>query len=369
MRSFFKSSSDKKIIAIRNYIRINNEKTRIELLDRFHSDIHSAISKYSIPENSKKTFFANTVKAEFLQVTLSLKESDISGFVENDKTFLQQLSQLCSDKINIEGANVADHAHEAVWIKDNIAAFIRIYKNRIRTKTGINEDLIDTVSESVIYRTARVIINTLKKDLKKLIFSFGSGKIIINHRFIEEYFIEQLQLYVYLFKNKERAHFIMDALVKVKSWALKDIRSKTGDSYTNEELIPYVEDIISSTLVDFLKKYEKQSQNEDAFFLDSSFSTYLIGFIIQANMINKLIKELIEKDFGNKNPPPDESIEPFEPDSSDLIKKIYNCVKDKISKHCLQLFNDIELYSRISQECINEIIKQLSKCKNNWIFP
>ncbi len=212
---------------------------------------------------------------------------------------------------------------------------------------------------AVANRTLRALAYCVIQNNRPL-FGLYNGHVMLSEEAGRGYFFDQVALYVYLYKNKEEAFFLHDALLKVRAYARQKLLQRN-----TPEADAVAKDVMGKVQLDFVRQYDKQ--RTDPFFLDVQMSTYLISFVDKQPEIKGSRKEELLPE--NYDPPADDP-----PESDTIWQRILNYCKQQIGKNC-KLLIDMRYNNGLSQPLsfsdmaaklgmgVGEVEGKFSRCK------
>ena len=154
------------------------------------------------------------------------------------------------------------------------------------TRCLTNDDL-----QPVAYRTLRMFVRFLQKSdpsnwQQTNLFWLRDNRVQLRLPLTIFYLQAQTAFYAFLFRAPEEADFLKEALLKTKSWLIREVSEPMRPP--GPELIKDIEDLVGKVSEKFLTKCHQIRNGSITFYLDVRLSTYLISFVKKPSVLKKL---------------------------------------------------------------------------------
>jgi hypothetical protein len=268
------------------------------VVDFFAPLVTSTIKRMETPGEGSSLNLIKSTLNELTTILLELSNSDIELFITTYKQIVVQLLELCLWKQQAGRLEVAELARLDSAPRASVQWFVKQLPPDAYTIRMWH--LIDTHEHrEVEYRTLRAVMaKVAKRSLSEpspTLFAFVRGQLLIRRERLKKYVSEQVELYVYLFINKQRVKFLEKAVTELGQslWVeLKTLRGRTDD---HQELKIAAEEMALKVQGAFVAKYDKHRQPPDYFYLDALMLTYLYGYADKEHLVGKYVAEQIKK--------------------------------------------------------------------------
>lgn len=298
---------------------------------------------------------------ELCGLICSLPPAD-TYFVEHYKIVLDELIKACRWKQLISDIPFAELAERSASRQTDISRWITRFRER--QKPGQLKRLALMLTEkdqqAVAYRTLRTFLAFLNHQPaieSKALFWLRDGRVQLRFSLLREYLFEQIAFRVYMFHTASEASFIEESLSDVKNWVRARVAERTKG--IGPELEDGINDIVSTVKLEFITKCQRKKSDPEAFYLDSSLATFLIGFVKRKRAIDKLLGEQQqevkddeqavqeanpENDFIDTDELPDDTYffdapDPWE-DQRNILRRCLQLLEEKCRDLIMRHFND-----------------------------
>lgn len=303
--------------------------------------------------------------------TLSLRNT---YFVRNFKQVIEQLARACYWKISVRNIRLRETNPEKtdelgqIW-KPTIRRWMAAYApNRLALRNKRLLDLLnDREKDEIASRLVRAVIAFYQKNDQPL-FVLNHENLELGDTFRRMYLSDQIALYIYLFKDKEEALFILEAAAKNKQW-VRQILTAYSD-LDGSELEKTASDIVSQVQIEFIQKYDRQIDPANPFYLDVQLTTFLQSFIKKKHDVEKALARMSERrgiddqidrlDDESGQDVPDRTPDENREEQLDVLNVCLS-PKSELKPECRQLF--VARYNNLYSEerSINDMTDQFGK--------
>lgn len=242
-----------------------------------------------------ETTLRQTTLIELCNLIRKLADQDTPFFLKSADKVVTQLLEACVWKVLSRKLILADRmaigrAAEMAkkdwkqgilnWLTPSLGWGKQQYIGRLLT------DLTPADREAIAYRTIRAVVAMSARSQKPL-FLLHQQQIVLDVNIARPYLLDQIPLYVYLFKNKNEVLFLTEALAKLKRWVIGQLERNP----TVVEPEAKAAEMMSRIQEAFLRKYDDQRNPQKLFYLDASLTTYLSSFLHTDKSIEKALDE------------------------------------------------------------------------------
>jgi len=183
---------------------------------------------------------------------------------------------------------VNQHAEEGVELLSGLSDYFTLYSKDSKPSTRkhlvlkyLEAPYNEGDSRAILLRALRcaVTFRISKKPKSDLIFKFTPDlRISLWGKVIDKYLYEQLCLYVYLFRNREEAHFFLER----RQQLINFVSSRLPDHH--EDL---AESIVGETFEYLIRRRDTYCQSPGDIWIDTSLDTFFIGNILSSKRIQR----------------------------------------------------------------------------------
>lgn len=270
------------------------ERTQ-RIVDFFGPMLRDIIKKIAPREQTYTEKLTQIVFNEWIEIIDSQLLTTNNSFVEQHKAILTRLVELCIWKQQIARLSEAEVARLANAPVGSVSAYLAPQPASAYTKE-LWQILNHDEQTEVEYRTLRVVLALAKIKPRSSIFAFHQSEILIKKPRLAPYVSDQVELYVYLFRDKERIRFLVAAISQVERLLTSDLNRYRGNQEEQIDLGAVAKDMASEIQMDFLKKYDKHRSPPDYFYLDAAMTTYLYAYAQTEHLVGKYVAQQAQKD-------------------------------------------------------------------------
>ena len=313
------------------------EEQTARIVDFFEPLIREKARKMAIRDEKYLQKLSQVILNELVEILENQLVIDNDFFVKNHKQLIDRLFELCLWKQQVVQLDVAEVARLENAPIGSVAAYLSPKPEATYAKKLWQNLNIDEQNE-VEYRTLRAVLALAKAQRKTTIFALQRGQFVLNQKHLTLYSGEQIELYVYLFRNKERIRFLQEAVVEVARLLQNDLRRARGQTDDQTTLQAAAQDMAADIQESFLKKYDKHRSPPNYFYLDATMTTYLYAYAKTEHLVGKYGAEQAQK---------------IEVDDTNFNEEIYNGSVFE---------NDNDFLKQIIRKCLRDLEKSDSYC-------
>ncbi len=180
------------------------------------------------------------------------------------------------------------HAEEGVELLSGLSDYFTLYSKDSKPSTRkhlvlkyLEAPYNEGDSRAILLRALRCVVTfrISKKPKSDLIFKFTPDlRISLWGKIFDKYLYEQLCLFVYLFRNREEAHFFLER----RQQLINFVSSRLPDYH--EDL---AESIVGETFEYLIRRRDTYCQSPGEIWIDTSLDTFFIGNILSSKRIQR----------------------------------------------------------------------------------